>query len=108
MQQDDVQQAFIDKVTSNPKYQKLVSERTGFGWFMAAIMLVIYYGFILMIAFAPKTLGVPLSAGSVTTIGIPIGIGVIVSAFILTGIYVFRANTYFDKLNEEIKKEVLQ
>jgi uncharacterized membrane protein (DUF485 family) len=66
-------------------------------------MLVIYFGFILVIAFAPKLLGTPLFSGSVTTIGIPIGIGVILSAFILTGIYVKRANGEFDELTGRIK-----
>ena len=69
-------------------------------------MLVIYFGFVLTIAFDPKLLGTPLSEGSVTTIGIPIGIGVIVSAFILTGIYVRRANGEFDELTAKIKSKV--
>jgi uncharacterized membrane protein (DUF485 family) len=69
-------------------------------------MLVIYYGFILVIAFAPKVLGTPLSAGSVITVGIPVGLGVIVSAFVLTGIYVARANSQFDRLTREIKEEL--
>jgi uncharacterized membrane protein (DUF485 family) len=41
-------------------------------------MLVIYVGFILLIAFAPGWLGTPLHAGTSVTRGIPIGIGVIV------------------------------
>ncbi|MEZ5581480.1 MAG: DUF485 domain-containing protein [Candidatus Competibacteraceae bacterium] len=74
---------------------------------MAIIMLIIYYSFIMTIAFAPGFLGEPLEPGSVTTVGIPIGLGVIISAFILTGIYVFRANSEFDRLTREIKEDVL-
>ena len=103
MQQD----AFVDKVRDNPKYQELISKRTRFSWTMAIIMLVIYYTFIMIIAFAPGFLGTPIAPGSVMTIGIPVGIGVIISAFLLTGIYVFRANTQSDRLNKEIKEEVL-
>jgi uncharacterized membrane protein (DUF485 family) len=66
---------------------------------------VIYYGFILMVAYAPKFLGTPLSEGSVMTIGIPIGLFVIVSAFVLTGIYVRRANGEFDDLTREVVAE---
>ena len=40
-----------------------------------------------------------------TTIGIPIGLFVIVSAFVLTGIYVGKANTTFDDLNDQILEE---
>jgi uncharacterized membrane protein (DUF485 family) len=70
-------------------------------------MLVIYYGFILIVAFNKEFLGQPLSAGSITTVGIPIGLGVIISAFVLTGIYVRRANSEFDRMTREIKEEVL-
>jgi len=74
---------------------------------MAIVMLTIYYAFIMTIAFAPQVLGRPISDTSVITIGIPIGLGVIVIAFLLTGIYVYRANTVFDRMNAELKKEVL-
>ena len=67
-------------------------------------MLAIYFGFIFIIAFAPKTLGTPIGSG-VTTIGIPLGLFVIVSAFVLTGIYVRRANTEFDAITRQIIEE---
>jgi len=102
-----MQNETVDKIRGNPKYQELVRKRTRFSIIMAIIMLIIYYTFIMTIAFAPGVLGTPLSEGSVTTIGIPIGIGVILSAFLLTGIYVFRANSQFDRLNNEIKQEAL-
>ena len=102
-----MQENVLDKIKQNPKYQELVHKRSRFNWIMAIIMLVIYYSFIMIIAFAPGFLGTPIRAGSVITIGIPIGIGVILSAFILTGIYVFRANAQFDPLTNEIKREVL-
>ena len=37
-----------------------------------------------------------------TTVGIPIGVAVIVAAFVLTGIYVRRANAEFDTLTRQI------
>ena len=101
--QDDL----VHKIKSNPKYHELVSGRNSFKWIMAVIMLVVYYAFILTIAFDKEFMAQPLSAGSVTTIGIPLGVAVIVFAFILTGIYVFRANAVFDRLTREIKEEVL-
>ncbi len=70
------------------------------------IMLVIYVGFILLIAFAPGWLGTPLHAGTSVTRGIPLGIGVIVISFILTGIYVWRANGEFDRLTKSVLNEV--
>ena len=53
---------------------------------------------------APKFLGMPLGAG-VMTVGIPVGLAVIVSAFVLTGLYVRRANTEFDALTRQIVEE---
>ena len=101
--QDDL----VHKIKSNPKYHELVSKRNSFKWTMAVIMLVIYYAFILTIAFDKEFMAQPISAGAVTTVGIPIGVAVIVFAFVLTGIYIQRANAVFDKLNREIKEEVL-
>lgn len=90
------------KIRSNPKYAELVKKRSRFAWTLSALVLAIYYGFILIIAFAPKFLGTPITAGSVTTIGFPIGVGVILSAIALTGIYVYRANGEFDDLTKDL------
>ena len=98
---------WVTKVENNPKYRELVRKRSRFGWTLAILMLVIYYAFILTIAFAPGFLARPLSETSIITVGIPIGLGVIISAFVLTGIYVWRANTEFDRINNELKREVL-
>jgi uncharacterized membrane protein (DUF485 family) len=102
-----MQQDIVERLRNNPKYHEMVSKRNRFGWLMAIVMLTIYYAFIMTIAFAPEVLGQPISDTSVITIGIPIGLGVIVIAFLLTGIYVYRANTVFDRMNAELKKEVL-
>ena len=102
-----MQQDLVHAIKSNPKYHELVSKRRTFAVILAIVMLVIYYGFILIIAFNKEFLSQPLWEGSITTVGIPIGLGVIISAFVLTGIYVFRANSEFDRLTSEIKEEVL-
>ncbi|MBK1665382.1 hypothetical protein CKO38_12410 [Rhodospirillum rubrum] len=94
-----------DRVRANPKFHELCAKRGRFAWSLAIVMLVIYYGFVMIVAFWPTWLGTPLSSGSVTTIGIPIGLGVILSAFILTGIYVRRANGEFDELTRQIVEE---
>ncbi len=96
--------AAYERVRRNPKFQQLVAARNRLAIQLSIVMLVIYYGFILLVAFAPEVLGASL-AGGVTTVGIPIGILVIVSAFVLTGVYVSKANTTFDSLTGEILKE---
>lgn len=93
------------RIEANPKFKQLVAKRGRFAWLLSAVMLGLYVTFILLIAFDPKLLGVPLGPDTVTTWGIPLGIGVIISAFVLTGIYVQRANGEFDRLNQEILSE---
>ena len=94
-----------EKLAQSPRFRALVASRTKFAVNLSLAMLVIYFGFILIIAFAPGFLGTPL-AGGVTTVGIPIGLGVIISAFVLTGIYVAKANSTFDRMTEELVREV--
>lgn len=92
----------LSRVTNDPRFRELVARRSRFAWTLAVVMLAIYYGFILIIAFAPAVLGTPLAPGAVTTIGIPVGVLIIIAAFVLTGIYVRRANSEFDALNQQI------
>lgn len=94
------------RIQQNPQFNDLVKRRSSFAWMLSAVMLVIYFGFIMLIAFAPSVLGTPISEGSVTSVGIPAGIAIIVIAFILTGIYVRRANSEFDEMTQQIITEV--
>jgi uncharacterized membrane protein (DUF485 family) len=96
----------VDKIKANPDYQKLLKARSGFALKLTIAMLVVYFAFILTIAFEPALLGTPLAADAVTTVGIPVGIAVIIFAFILTGIYTKRANGEFDDLTNKIKNAV--
>ncbi len=94
----------LEAIQKNAKYQRLVAERRSVGVTLSAIVCVIYYGFILLVAFAPGFLGTSLTGG-VTTIGIVVGVLVIVAAFLLTGYYVIRANGTYDTLTKEIIEE---
>lgn len=93
------------RILANPKFAELVRKKSSFAWTLSLIMLVIYYGFIVIIAFDPALLGTPLSANGVMTVGIPVGLFVILSAIVLTGIYVRRANREFDGLTQEVIAE---
>jgi uncharacterized membrane protein (DUF485 family) len=95
----------ISDIRQDPLFQELVDKRTRFAWQLSAAMLVIYFGFIAIIAFAPQILATPIGSG-VTTVGIPVGLFVIVSAFVLTGIYVHRANSEFDPITRQIMEKV--
>ena len=73
------------RIANDPRYQELKSRRSRFGWWLTAAMMVVYYGFILLVAFDKPFLATRLGAG-VTTIGMPIGLGVIVFTIVITGI----------------------
>lgn len=96
----------VQRIKNDPNYPLLVQKRSRFGWTLTIIMLFIYFGFVLLIAFDSAFLAEPLAKGWVTTIGIPLGLGVIMSTFVLTGIYVRRANEEFDELTQKIKSNV--
>ncbi|MBB1075915.1 DUF485 domain-containing protein [Rhodoferax sp. 4810] len=101
--QDDI----ITRVINNPKYQELKGKRSSYGWWLTLAMMVVYYGFIMLVAFNKEFLSQKLGAG-VMTIGIPIGFGVIVFTVVITAIYVRRANSEFDDLTAEITKAALK
>ena len=69
-------------------------------------MLGAFYGYILVIAFHPALLAIPVAPGASTTWGIPVGVGIIVLGFVLTGLYVYRANREFDTALEAIVRRL--
>ncbi|NOQ16982.1 MAG: DUF485 domain-containing protein [Methyloprofundus sp.] len=97
-----------EKINNNPKFHQLVAQRSRLAWGLSTIIFVVYFAFILLIAFAPSVLGKPIFAGSLITIGIPVGIFIIFTSFILTGIYAWKANKNFDRINQEIIAEAQQ
>ena len=97
----------VQKIQSHPKYLELRTKRNRLGIFLTALMLIVYYGYIALIAFDKKFLAQPIGTG-VTTLGIPIGMGVIIFTIVITAIYVRRANGEFDSLTKEILKDAAQ
>lgn len=94
------------RIEHNAHFKELVAKRQRFATILSLIVLAIYVCFILLIAFAPAWLGTPLHTGTSVTRGIPIGVGVILISFALTGVYVWRANGEFDRLNNAVIREV--
>ena len=85
----------LELLAEDPRYRALVRRRGLFGWTLTGLMLVAYFGFILLVAFAKPFMATSL-AGGATSIAIPLGLGVILFAIALTGLYVRRANRVFD------------
>lgn len=90
---------------NNPKFQQLVARRGRFAWIMSFIVLGMFYGFVLLVAFKPELLGRPVTAGSMVTIGVAFEFFMFVFFWVLTAVYVRKANSEFDELTQEIVKE---
>lgn len=97
----------IELVRRHPAFIQLVRRKQTLYWSLSLIMLVIYFGFVLLVAFSPSTLGQSLSGG-VTTVGMLVGVVIVLLAFALTGFYVYRANHVIDPLNDTLKQECAQ
>jgi uncharacterized membrane protein (DUF485 family) len=102
-----MQPDLTERILSDPRYQELKAKRSRFGWWLTLAMMIVYYGFILLVAFDKPFLATRLGAG-VTTIGMPIGLGVILFTVLITGIYVRRANSEYDTLAEQIAQGALK
>ncbi|RBQ32342.1 hypothetical protein CRU92_01145 [Arcobacter sp. FW59] len=94
----------VERIKSNPKYKELISKRSSFAIKLAIFILVVYYGFVLVIAFNKEFFATKV--GEVMTVAWPIAATIIVIAFVSTLIYVLRANGEFEDLEMSIKNDV--
>jgi uncharacterized membrane protein (DUF485 family) len=91
-----------EHIRNNEKFHNLIAQRSNLSWTLAVLILIVYYSFILVIAFSPGLFGIPINDESTITWGIVIGLAVILFTFVITGVYVHRANTIFDKLLRDV------
>lgn len=97
-----------ERIRANPKYQELIAARGRFAWTLSAIVLILFYGFVIAVAYMPKTLGQPISAGSVLTIGVALEFFLFIFFWGLSAYYVQRANSRYDALTKEVIREALK
>ena len=84
------------------RLRRLASRRDRFAALLTAAIVVIYFGFILLIAFNKPLLGRLIRPG--LSIGILMGALVIVSSWALTWVYVRWANTEYDPELRELSR----
>ncbi|WP_237881253.1 DUF485 domain-containing protein [Pseudomonas sp. PGPR40] len=94
-----------ERIRSNPKFLQLVSSRSRLAWSLSAAVLGTYYAFMLVVAFAPQWLHAPIAEHRMLTLGMPVGAAIIIFSWLLTGWYVYSANTRFDALGAAILEE---
>jgi len=91
-----------DHIRENENFHRLVAQKSRLSWGLTILMMLVYYSFILVIAFYPEWLGTRLHATSILTWGLPLGIGIILFTCILTGVYVYKANHLYDRLMQAV------
>ena len=87
-----------------PQFKAVVRNKWRISLLLTCIMLFVYFGFILLIAFNKPYLAKLI--GKNITLGLPVGLGILVFAWILTGIYTYWANTKYDKKINELKNKM--
>ena len=99
------QKTLQEKIRANPKFAELVGKRTRFAIILSLVVLVPYYSFMLLVSLQPQIFAAKIAEGSVITIGWPIAALIVVGGWLLTGVYVNRANGEFDEITAEVLKE---
>ncbi|GEC96408.1 MAG: hypothetical protein RLZZ220_2098 [Pseudomonadota bacterium] len=99
------QSAVYARIRKNPRFTELVSKRQGFATLLSVIVLTIFYGFFMVVAFNPNLIGQRLSEGSYVTVGIAAELFMFIFFWVLTAVYVKRANGEFDAITEEVVRD---
>ncbi|HEY6509390.1 MAG TPA: DUF485 domain-containing protein [Vicinamibacterales bacterium] len=94
-------------MTSAPRSSPITLEAVTAGRWRIALsltiaMMVVYFGFILLVAFNKPLLGRLIVPG--LSVGVLIGALVIVAAWVLTWIYIRWANTHYDAQLRGLKR----
>lgn len=95
----------VDRIENNPKYKELIAKKNSFSIKLGVFVLVMFYAYILVIAFNKEVLATKIGDGLIT-VAFPIALAILVISFITTLIYVKRANGEFEDLTNEIKADV--
>ena len=95
-----------EDLLNDPDFKSLVSQKNTISWILTVLELVLYFGFIALIAFNKPFLAQKLNAGTKTTVGIPIAVGTILGSWVFTGIYIYWANTKYDTMVKKLKEKV--
>jgi uncharacterized membrane protein (DUF485 family) len=92
------------EILEDKDFQDLSSQKFAMSTILTILELVLYFGFIGLIAFNKPFLSQKLSGA--ITVGIPIAVGTIILSWIFTGIYIRWANNTYDVLVKKVKEKI--
>lgn len=93
-----------NEILQSPAFRKLVKNRWNISLTFTFLMLFVYIGFLLVVAYQKEALKMPV--GDSLNLAIIVGIGIIIFSWLITGVYVYWANNYYDAAVKEIKKDL--
>lgn len=96
----------VERVLAHPKYQELHRRRGRASLFFFVLMLVVYSGFILTLAYWPEVFAQPLAAGMTMSVGVFAAVLVCVSAVLMIAAFVHLSNKHYDPLIAAIVRDV--
>jgi uncharacterized membrane protein (DUF485 family) len=96
----------VQQILEDPEFLKLVRQKNAVSLILTVVQLVIYFGFIGLIAYNKPYLATKIADGSAITVGIPIAVGVIIVSWLLTGVYIWWANNTYDPMVKRVKERM--
>ncbi len=94
------------EMLEDENFKSLAGQKNLISWVLTIFELVLYFGFIALIAYNKPFLAQKLVEGKATTIGIPIAVGTSVLSWVFTGIYIWWANNKYDHMVKEVKDRI--
>jgi uncharacterized membrane protein (DUF485 family) len=91
------------KIEAEAALARLASGRLRVALTLTAVMMAVYFGFILLVAFAKPVMATQLVPG--LSVGIALGAATIVFSCLITLVYVRWANSHLDAQADAIVKE---
>jgi uncharacterized membrane protein (DUF485 family) len=95
-----------EDILNDPDFIQLSSQKDTISLILTVLELVLYFGFIYLVAEHKSFLAQKMSVGGAATIGIPIAVGTIFLSWVFTGIYIWWANTKYDEMVRKVVEKV--
>ncbi len=93
-----------EEILEDSDFKSLSSQKNVISVVLTILELVLYFGFIALIAFNKPFLASKVSGA--ISIGIPIAVGTIILSWVFTGIYIFWANNKYDVLVKKVREKI--
>ncbi len=91
------------RIAASPLFATLVRRRNRASLVVVLLAMIVYFGYIFLLAFAPGIMSTRVSG--VITMGFPLAFIVIVFNVVIVGLFVWQANGTFERLRERILAE---